>query len=168
MLAAKRIEADLALIPLLRRRFEVGQFNLIEPVVTLETDRNGRGNWEFGSAADANPGAAASRNPGLDSVDVADLSVSQGQVNYVDGKSGKVTRVVIDRLALHAKDPRSPIAAEFRGRIDDVSVALEGALGPLDALRLRQWPYPVAVKGDVDGRKTSISTSLRCPIHRPT
>src|SRR6476469_5248848 len=50
MLTAKRVEAQIALLPLLSRRFEVIEFVLIEPVITLETDAGGRGNWEFATA----------------------------------------------------------------------------------------------------------------------
>ena len=163
MLVAKRIEADLALLPLLQRKFEVRHFAIVEPVVALETDRTGHGNWEFGSEAAAPAGSTpdAGKQAGLlNGVSLADLAVTQGQVNYVDGKSGKVTHIVVDRLALHARDPAAPIAAEFTGRLDDVSMALEGTLGPLQALQQRQWPYPVSLKGEVDGRKTSVSTKL--------
>ena len=56
MLSAKRIEGQVALLPLLRRRFEVQQFHLVEPTIALETDPAGKGNWEFGTT----PAAAAS------------------------------------------------------------------------------------------------------------
>src|SRR5882672_4790544 len=38
MLTAKRIEAQVALLPLFSQRFEVIRFMLVEPVITLETD----------------------------------------------------------------------------------------------------------------------------------
>ena len=38
MLTAGRVEAQIALLPLLSRRFEVIEFTLIDPVITLETD----------------------------------------------------------------------------------------------------------------------------------
>ncbi len=58
MLTAKRVEAEVALLPLLQKRFEVVRLNLVEPVIVLETDAQGKGNWEFGAAGGAVAGAA--------------------------------------------------------------------------------------------------------------
>jgi len=44
MLTAKHVEAQIALLPLLRKRFEVIRFKLIEPTIVLETDSGGKGN----------------------------------------------------------------------------------------------------------------------------
>src|SRR5439155_7624938 len=61
MVRAKRIEAHVALLPLLSRRFEVVEVTLTDPVIVLETDALGRANWDFGSqstTAAGTPGAA--------------------------------------------------------------------------------------------------------------
>src|SRR2546423_2507896 len=50
MLTAKRVEAQVKLLPLLQRRFEIVRFKLIDPVIALETDAGGKGNWEFFSS----------------------------------------------------------------------------------------------------------------------
>jgi len=51
MLTAKRVEAQIALLPLLSRRFEVIRFTLVEPTISLETDAAGHGNWEFSTSS---------------------------------------------------------------------------------------------------------------------
>ncbi|HKW79748.1 MAG TPA: AsmA family protein [Casimicrobiaceae bacterium] len=155
MLTAKRIEAQVALLPLLRRRIEIVHFALIEPTIALETDGKGKGNWEVGGAGG---GATTSGTGRL--LSVGDLSISNGTMTYRDGASGKVTNVVIDTLSLHARDPGSPISAQFRGKVDDIAVAIEGDLGPLDALLQHRWPYPVTLQGEVNGRKGSLATRM--------
>src|SRR5215470_6327390 len=47
MISAKQIEAQIALLPLLRKRFEVVSFRLVSPAIDLETDPRGNNNWEF-------------------------------------------------------------------------------------------------------------------------
>src|SRR5271167_2299887 len=47
MLTAKEVEVTIALLPLLRKHFEVTRLKLIEPTIALETDSAGKGNWEF-------------------------------------------------------------------------------------------------------------------------
>src|SRR5260221_11779484 len=58
MLFAKRVEVEVALLPLLHREFQVRSFTLIEPRIALETDAKGVGNWDFGDAPAGKPAAA--------------------------------------------------------------------------------------------------------------
>ena len=156
MLTAKRIEAQVALLPLLRRRVDVVRFALIEPTISLETDGKGNGNWQIGGAS--GEGAGAARSPG--GLAFGDLAISNGTMTYRDGATGKVTNIAIETLVLHARDPQSPISAQFRGKVDDIAVSVEGDLGPLDALLQRRWPYPVTLQGEVNGQKTSVKTKM--------
>ncbi len=68
---------------------------------------------------------------------------------------------MIDTLTLQARDASSPVNAEFRGTIDGIAVALTGNLGPLATLAQRRLPYPVAVKGEIAGRKSSIALKVQ-------
>ncbi len=158
LLSAKRLELQVALLPLLSRRFEVIELELVDPVIALETDANGRGNWDF-AKRDAATGASAAGN-GASAPSVANVSITGGNLTFRDAKSGHLTRVAITRLSLRARDPRSPIAAQFDGTVDDVAIAVEGTLGPLESLVQQRWPFPVALKGKVQDRETVVSTKI--------
>ncbi len=89
MLQAKRIEARIALLPLLHRRFDVVELALVDPVIALETDANGRGNWEFGAARQAPAGAPATAEaPGATSAiaafGIANFVVDGGEISFHD------------------------------------------------------------------------------------
>lgn len=161
MIRAKRVEAQVALLPLLSRRVELVRFTLVEPTILLETDSQGRGNWTFGA-----PPAAASKpsDPVGDAAGafgLGEFAVEKGDVRWRDGRTGEVTQIRIERLYLRARDPSKPVVAEFSGSIGDVPLVLEGHFGPLAALRAKQWPWPVSVKGDVAGRRTEVTTKVR-------
>ncbi|HEY3177958.1 MAG TPA: AsmA family protein [Casimicrobiaceae bacterium] len=161
MVRAKRVQVQVALLPLLSRRFEVVELTLTDPVIVLETDAQGRANWDFGSSstvATATSAPAASSAAGA--FGVGNFSVDNGTLMYVDGASGKTTRVIIDHLAVHARRGDAPVEAEFRGKIDDVPLTLTGNLGPIDALRTGRWPYPVEAKGTFDEKPAAITTKL--------
>ncbi|MEP7183784.1 MAG: AsmA family protein [Betaproteobacteria bacterium] len=162
MLSASRVEAQIALLPLLQRRFDIVRFKLVEPTIILETDADGRGNWEFPAlkAAPATPPAPGGARS-LDTLGIGDLEIDKGAMTYRDGATGNVTRITIDELVVHARDPGSPVSARFRGTVDDIAIALEGNLGPLDQLVARRWPYPVAVRGDVGGQHAAITTKAQ-------
>ncbi len=160
MLSARRVEAQVALLPLLQRRFEIIQLTLVEPTIALETDAHGKGNWEL-QPVRAVPAGATTESATANAFAIGDLAIKNGTLSYRDGETGKVTAVVIESLALHARDASSPVSARFRGKVDDLAIALEGDLGPLDALTQRRWPYPVSLKGEINGKSATIATKLR-------
>jgi len=162
MLTAKRVEAQVALLPLLSRRFDVIEFILVEPVITLETDASGRGNWEFGPPA-TNTGASsstASTSANPTAFGIGNFEIRQGTLTYRDGGSGKLTSASIERMSMRARDMSAPIAVDFRGTIDDVPVAVAGDLGPPSQWLAQQWPYSLALKGQVNGNDAKLSTKL--------
>ena len=161
MLSAKHIEAQIALLPLLSKRFEVTSFKLIEPTITLETDPSGRGNWEFPSAPSAaNTTDRAPSGGTLGGFSVGDVAISDGAITFRDGKTGEVTKIVVEALSVHARDAQSPVSGKFRGTINDTAVALEGDFGPLEQLVRQKWPYPITVQGDINGKKASVDTQV--------
>jgi AsmA family protein len=161
MLSAKHIEAEIALLPLLHKRFEVTSFKLVEPTISLETDASGKGNWEFPSSGPAaNATDKAPSGGTLGGFSVGDVAISDGAVTFRDGKTGDVTKIVVETLSVHARDAQSPISGKFRGTINDTAVALEGDFGPLEQLVRQKWPYPVTVQGDINGKKAKVDTQV--------
>ena len=162
MVGAKRIEAQVRLLPLLSRNFEVVEIALADPVIVLETDAHGHRNWDFGAPSTATGATPAPGTPAAaaGALAVGNLVVDNGTLMYVDGERGKTTQVVIDRLAIQARRGDAPIHAEFKGKVGDVALTLDGNFGPLDALRAGQWPYPIEAKGTVDEKPAAITTKL--------
>jgi uncharacterized protein involved in outer membrane biogenesis len=160
MVTAKRIEAQIAVLPLLSRRFEVVEFTLIEPKVALETDAKGRGNWEFGSASANAAGAQGGGAQGASAFGIGNFEIRNGTLTYRNGATGKVTTASIDRMAMHARDMQAPVAVDFRGNVDGVAVALAGDVGSPDKWLREQWPFPIALKGDIDGNAVKLDTKL--------
>jgi uncharacterized protein involved in outer membrane biogenesis len=163
MITAKHLEAQIALLPLLRKRFEITRFKLVEPSIALETDKSGNGNWEFPSlvaAASAKIATPAPSGGTLGALAIGDLAITDGSLTYRDGRTGDVTTVVIEDLTVHARDASSPISGRFRGRINDTPIALEGDFGPLEQFLRQRWPYPVTVQGNVNEKKTTLGTQM--------
>jgi AsmA family protein len=159
MLTANRVEAEIALLPLLSRRFEVIEFALVDPVIDLETDANGRGNWEF--APQGGAGAAAAASPSSPpAIGVGSFQVHNGKVTYRNGANGRVTSASIDAMSLRARDMSSPVAVDFRGTVADIPVAVSGDLGAPELWLRGQSPYPLALKGDVAGKATRVEAKI--------
>jgi uncharacterized protein involved in outer membrane biogenesis len=161
MFAADRVEAEIALLPLLSRRFEVVEFALVDPVITLETDAQGRGNWEFARAAQ--PGGATSSGASSNAaaaLGIGSFEIRNGQLTYRNGASGQVTSASIDRMSLRARDLASPIAVDFRGAVAGVPIVVSGDLGAADLWLRERAPYPVAMKGEVNGKAVRVDAKI--------
>ena len=162
LLTAQRVEVDVALLPLLQRRFEMVRLTLVDPVIALESNARGAGNWQFGAAAGVPAVASAAGAASVMSqFGIANFEIANGSLSYRDDATGAVIDVAIDRFVAQARTPSSPINAEFKGRVDNVPVALSGNLGPLDTLIQRRAPYSISVDGQVANQPASVSTKIR-------
>ena len=158
MLTVQRIEIAIALLPLLSRRVELVEVALVAPVLTLETRSDGQRNWDWGRAASAEPGAG--RADAAPAVGVGRMEINKGKVT-LRATGGAETRIAIDRLTLRGDDASAPLAAGFRGSVDDVAIDLAGTLGPVRDLVQPRWPFPVSVAGTIAGQRATIKGSLR-------
>ena len=160
---AKQVAVQLDLLPLLSGRYEVTRLELVEPVIALATDAQGRGNWEFDAVATpAAAGATARSSAGvLEALSIDRLDVDKGAITYRDAKSGKVTAIAVDKLSLVMPSPEAAIRVEFRGEVNTIAMDLKGELGALHALAARRWPYPVDVAGKIAGRDTALKAQIR-------
>ncbi|PWC27137.1 AsmA family protein [Teichococcus aestuarii] len=154
MLTASRVEARLALLPLLSRRIAFERLTLIEPDLLLEVDAEGQGNWRLSPAPspatgrpEAAPGGAAE---GRLALSIAAVDIEGGRLTWHDARTGRREVLDIRSLALRAETPAAPI--DFQGALGlrGVAVALEGHAGPLARLlgtsaEPAAWPLHVAL-----------------------
>ena len=160
MLKAERLEIAVALVPLLSRRIELEEIELVKPQIALETDGKGQKSWE------PTPAATSPAQPGgggglAAAVAIGEIEISNGTVTYRDGPNAAVSHVTIDRMSLHPRTLSSEVAIEFRGAIGDVPVTLAGTLGAIESLLAKRWPYPIDVKGEIAGQKVAFATKVK-------
>lgn len=94
------LEVRLQLLPLLSGTVAVDSFVLVDPVIALEVEKDGRPNWQFGTsaaapshapapAAHAPAGAGAGAMTELARLRIARLKIKNGTVSYSDARTGK-------------------------------------------------------------------------------
>lgn len=101
MLTLSKLLVSLKLFPLLSGEVAVDQFVLIDPVINLEVDRNGRPNWQFGPPAAGAPSATPAPAPsssssggmGLAQIRLGDVRLENGKLTYRDVKANTVQTV---------------------------------------------------------------------------
>jgi len=147
MIAVKRFEARLRVMPLLFRRIEVSTFVVDTPRFFLEKAKNGKANWEnIGPGAtsgekktpekkasgkqDDAVGTSDGKLP-IESFFVGKFSIVNGLVTYVDKKTGVKKEISDFNLDLIDISLDKPIGVKLSAKLDGKPISLEGLAGPV-------------------------------------
>ena len=120
MLTLGQLDVEVALLPLLSGEIVIQRLILREPVIALEVDETGRGNWVFepavidGGGATPTPAESADAAPGeglgLSDLRLGEVGVVDGTISFVDrgtGQSFEASNLGVD-IELESLD--SPLA----------------------------------------------------------
>ncbi len=165
MLSVTRFEAQIALMPLLKKNIQVIKFILLEPNIYLETNDKGEGNWVLASPTPKEKEATAVSSPAtLPGLAVNEVDIKDAHIIYKDGKTDKTTTVHIAEIKLNSSSFSDPLSLFISADINDSPLELEGTLGSINSL-LDNKDYPLNVKGNIAGAIISIEGKLAQPMN---
>jgi AsmA protein len=161
-----KLQVALKFWPLLRKQVEVDKLVLVNPVIALEVDKQGRPNWQFAEKAPAQPRQAqpapsAGTGGGLGELSLEDVRLENGQISYLDQRKGE--KLVLDQITMKLSLPNldSPLAADgslvYRGEKLSLSVNVANPRNFMEAkttgltLKLASKPVNADFKGNVTG-----------------
>ncbi|MFZ5556012.1 MAG: AsmA family protein [Pseudomonadota bacterium] len=127
--SAKRIEAQVALLPLLAGNVVISRLELVEPDVVLEINARGERNWDF-----AKPGAAKDPRPPGDggaAVEVREVRVARGAFAFRRAAPKVEHQARIDVLDLDVAPGYDEIEIDGKGTLNGIPVALNGSIDNL-------------------------------------
>ncbi len=146
MVTVGRIEARVALLPLLSGEVVVKRLVLDRPDILIETGKGGRGNWQMGASAPPSTTPLAGGGA-LQLAVLHDVTVEDARLTWRDGATGKAETVALDRLTIHQKGPGAPFDLTVAGKLDDRAFALAGRVANQG---LSRW--------SIDGLKADFGT----------
>lgn len=165
MLTVGRFEAEIALLPLLKKNIQLKRLLLVEPEIQLETDKNGRGNWLLetgpGEAGPTSAGSAGAVE--LPALAINEVRIERANIRYVDGQTAKITEVFIEEITVNSAGFSDEIAITAEAAVNQVPLSLRGALGSLDAL-LGNRDYPLRLNANLAGAKLDLDGRLTEPL----
>ncbi|MEM9625624.1 MAG: AsmA family protein [Pseudomonadota bacterium] len=142
MVSLKELKVELKVLPLLTGGVEIDQFVLVDPVIHLEVDANGKPNWALGepagSAADSG-GEATEAGDGslpITELKLGDIRIENGTLIFTDHSAGTEERVEAIDMQLGLADIKSPLKA--KGSLDYKGETIELDLGlaaPYDVIQ---------------------------------
>ena len=165
MVRATRVRAELALLPLLKGRIVVDRFVAIEPEVFLETDADGRGNWQFGEegASSAETGVAGGAPPEALDIIVSQVRIEKAGLAYLDGKTNNKTILAVDELTIGTERQGGRVALSLRAAYQGLPVTLDGTFGAARAI-LRNQPIDVDMRGTLGEADFSVRGTVGKPL----
>jgi uncharacterized protein involved in outer membrane biogenesis len=147
MLKLKKLEIQVALLPLILGHIDVKRFVLIEPEILIETDPSGRSNISFKTTRKLGTASSKAMPPNggqlrLRALTVAEVRIERGQVTYQDDKTGKRYAVTVDRLIVNAKGADSPMNLKLESVYNGLPLDMAGTLGPWSGISsIQNWPF---------------------------
>ncbi|MCA0450963.1 MAG: AsmA family protein [Proteobacteria bacterium] len=167
MVKVGRFEVQVALIPLLSQQVDVKKLVLLDADLLIETDRQGRGNWEF---APAQPAAAQGQQRPAQQQQQAPAAQASGgsmplpvvrevelrnlRFTYKDGKTNETNAANLEKVLLNADSASSPLKLDIAGGatapvVGDVKFALAGTVGSIERMLANSgpaWPVDLTAK----------------------
>ncbi len=166
MARVKRLEASVALLPLLRKQVEITRLVLVEPDVLLETDAKGVGNWVFGPRAAAAKSDPAGGAGGVD-FEVSDVRIDRGQLTWRNGARKEAVRLSVERLRLERRALGDALNVDLAAAFRAQPFTLKGSMGRVQRLLAGDAAWPVdlafATAGAHASAKGTIDFSARIP-----
>ncbi len=170
MATVEQLDVQVALLPLLSRHVEIERLLLVKPDVILETDAQGRPNWQFAPAAKQpaqEPGAVSSSSrDGRSDIGVADVRVENGTLTWRDGRVGQ--SAVIDITSLHASaaSPDANLHLSMSAQYSGTPFSLTAELGPLARLEEQRTggAWPIQASLEAAGAKIAVTGTVSQPM----
>lgn len=146
MVSLKRLEAEVALLPLLSREVDVKRVILVGLDLLAETDKQGRGNWQFGADSET-PVAQEAPGGGVLPV-IRQVHVEDLRLTYRDGRTGAETRLTLPALDLEADGADAPLRVSVNGDVNGEEFRVKGTVGSLRGLTSgKELPIDISVRG---------------------
>jgi AsmA protein len=193
MATLDRLELRLAVLPLLRRQFEIARLVLVHPDILLEVDAQGHPNWQLtpttlglppgggspgpngsplpsrtGPAAGGAPPDAGASTSGRTSTEISfhDVQIEDGTLAMRDDRTGKTYALALQQLAAKSASPDAPLSLAAHATYSGVAFNLGGEVGPL--ARLQQpdadTPWPVKLTLAAAGATVAVDGALTHPL----
>jgi uncharacterized protein involved in outer membrane biogenesis len=154
MLKLEKLEADIAIIPLLSSQIRIRQVRLVGADILLETDKNGQGNWVMGT-----PSAGGSSSTPLP--EISQVAIENAKIRWKNGVTGKTRTFEVAKLSLTPSDAVGNLAVAFDGNVDTVPISLKGITGTL--ANFTQGPLPINATGKIAGGDLAVKGEVSDP-----
>jgi AsmA family protein len=165
MVKIKRLEAKVKVLPLLNGDISISRLVMLEPEVFLETDKAGKGNFEFEKPRAPSQKNTASPDFALPRMAFHEVQIEKGKISYRDGGKGTLYSIAIDRFTAHSEGLESPMVLAFNGSYKDNHFELNGTVGSLLHLKGSGKGYPLDLILKTSSAQLKVEGTIQDALH---
>ncbi len=161
LLHVKRLELELALLPLLSDEIAVERLALFELTANLERDKTGTGNWQFGGA----DGEGADSLPSFKEIELTDAKIS-----FRAAPGAPQRRIDLERLDASSAGLDDPLSGSAKGTLDGSALDVAFGLGSMRQI-MTDSRFPFSLQGSlagaqlaVDGERTADALTMKLSV----
>ena len=155
----KRIEVQIAVLPIIFGTFDFAHLVLVEPAIIVEFDKSGKNNFVFETASDPGDESALSPPP----IVFSDVLVENGKFTYQDARSDFKFSIRIDRMRAEIPGLDKSIGLDFKGAFEEAPLSLTGMVGPIWAWVESGYALPVDISVTAGGANAHVKGEMRDP-----
>jgi uncharacterized protein involved in outer membrane biogenesis len=153
MLKLEKLEADVALIPLLSSQIQIKQIRLVGADILLETNKDGLGNWVMGTPSTGGSSAPLPQ--------ISQVAIENAKLRWHNGITGKTRTFAVDKLTMAPTDAAGNLAIGIDGKIDTLPISLKGITGTLG--NFTKGPLPINATGQIAGGDLAVKGEVEDP-----
>jgi uncharacterized protein involved in outer membrane biogenesis len=157
----KRMEVQVAVLPMIIGKFDFAHLVLIEPAVIVEFDSAGTSNFSFDTSGEEEENAAIPPPPLI----FSDVMIENGHFTYLDAQSNFQFSIRIDGLTAEIPGFDEPLQLNFKGAFDDKPFSLNGTVGPIWAWVEPGYALPADITVEAGGATAHVNGEMRDPIN---
>ena len=160
-ITVSRLEVSFDWSALLRGRLRISRLELVEPVIDLLIDKDGRKSWEFTSSGD--PTGLEEDDPWLF---VRDSTVVGGQITYLDRRTRERHQLKIGAFSLRHDSLDAPSSWRLTGMLNGKRLKITAkTLQARKFLNGRKGPLALQVQlGNSEARANLSAFALKTPV----
>jgi uncharacterized protein involved in outer membrane biogenesis len=161
LIRVKRLEVQLAFLPLIWGKIDFAHLVAIQPEVIVEFDSAGTSNFAFDTSSKEEKPSPLPPPPLI----FSDIQIENGRFTYNDVQSEIRFTVRIDHLTGEIEGFDGPLNLDFKGAFDDIPLSLAGSVGPIWAWVEPGYSMPADLKVISGSATATIQGELRDPIN---
>ncbi|MCE5336518.1 MAG: AsmA family protein [Desulfobacteraceae bacterium] len=162
----KKLEMQVALIPLISGKVELHRLVLVEPDILIETDKSGKLNLLSDAAvqtAKEPPPAEAGKKSVAASpfLTFREVRIEKGRLAFRDGRSARMYSLSVEKLTASSTSAETPIRLELNGALNGKSLEVTGTVGSVMALNEPHGIWPVKIECKAGKATLSVDGEIR-------
>jgi AsmA family protein len=166
MVRVSTFEVELGLIPLFSGQVKINQLVLDSAEILLETNKEGKGNWEFQTKKET--GKAAPKQDkdagAVPAINISELNIKNSKLTYKDGVTGKVTSIFINEFVAEGGAFSQALDVLLKAEYNKVPITLDGSLGSLESLTNNR-NFPMDFEAGVGEAKLKAQGEIAEPLN---